>query len=1105
MARPGGLDSFGPHEMHTLYTGLSVPDPITFTVSPEYLDRPNLYPRQATLLKIIFLRDDLFTAYDHAVIDEWERAFADTGKEGVCPDVRGRISTLKARGARWFREVLLVMGRRGGKGHISAIAMAYVIWHYMAKSDPQEHYGVDRDKKLACMVFAGKREQAKANLWADVVNVVTGSSCFAPYVSANLAEKLSLFVPHDYVRMQKLADKGLTTERDLASLDILPKESTKMAARGPASFILAFDEMAHVVAAGANRSAEEVYESATPSLDQFGQDSFIIEPSSPYQMVGRFFSNYLASIEVDSQNAAIRPDMLMLQLPSWAQPLDTPVLTPTGWQPMGKIEVGDLVVGSRGKSTRVVKTLRPDDRDVYRVTMSDGTSTECSGAHLWSIQDQNERNGRMRSRGTVKSTMEISRMIDAGQTDSLIIPFISAPVQFAPQDRPLVPPYALGALLGDGCFRGGSVRFASAEEEERTLLLESLEEEIPGLVLTLNGRYDWGVNDPLISVPRICKTDGCGRNVQSRGLCSRCYTREWSAGRVTDSPRSRRKNRLSEALRELGLWGVKSADKFIPSQYLTASPEDRLALLQGLMDSDGTHAAGSDSNSFCNVSPHLTAGVVELVESLGGQARVSIRKNRTYKAADGQVRKALDAHIVLIRLPRSFDGAPFRLSRKRDAYHADRNKILQYDVLRRITSVEYVGEKDMQCIEVEASDGLYVTNNYIVTHNCIYEDWQQAHELDLLPEGFTGDLGEYLDTPLPTLPKLKGAVQAYDDHMRILEDANPETFAVERRSHFATVVDAYLRKDRIEAMFAPWHDRPAHYGPPVLQVQDRGILAIAYRGHADPSKSNCNFGLSVAHVERVPKGAAELAPILEAAGRLGIAPTDGMLYDSHVVFDLIKHWEPKDFENHIVDYDEINAWIYDNVLVPFLPSDFTFDQYSSVQSIQSLNKRIRAARLPKPVSVYEQTATATKNWAAAEVFKTALNLGRIHAPHHESVDHTHAPSYELAQLELQFLQKPPNVDKVIHQTIGPVQTKDISDTLMINVMGLIGDEITGLREQLAATHITPGLQGGIHPFPGMDGERLPDNDPRAALTGFGRRGRPAADLSDVFGRARRRR
>ena len=696
VARAGMLDGLGPHQIHTLYTGLDIPDPITFTVSPDYLNRPNLYPRQATLLKIIFLRDDLFTDYDHAVIDEWEASYADTGHEGICPQIRERIRLLKALGARWFKEVLLVLGRRAGKGHISAIAMSYVLWHYMAKGDPQEFYGVDRDKKLACMIFAGKRDQAKTNLWGDLANVITGSECFTPYINSDQAEKLSVYVPHDFVRLAELERKGLSPGRDLATLEILPKESTMMAGRGPASCVLAFDEMAHVVAAGSNRSAEEVYGASTPSLDQFGQDAFIIEPSSPYQMTGQFYANYQAAVAIDEDTGAPeRPNMLMLQLPSWD----------------------------------------------------------------------------------------------------------------------------------------------------------------------------------------------------------------------------------------------------------------------------------------------------------------------------------------------------------------------------------------------------------------IYLDWERAGDLPLFPAGFTGDLGEYAEAPPPGFRRLKGAIQTYDREMELLERANPETFAVERRSHFATVVDAYLRKDRIDAMFAPWAERPAEYGPATLAMAERGLLTITYRGHADPSKTNCNFAIAVAHVERVPKlhhTPAELAALAAMPRLAGMPAATPLMYDSHVVFDLIKHWEPGDFPNHIVDYDQISTWILDNVLLAFYPSEFTFDQFNSAQTIQQLNKELRKHRLPKNIAVFEKTATAPHNWKRDETFKTALNLGRIHAP-----------MYDQAHLELQFLQKPPNIDKVVHPTIGPVQTKDVFDAMSECVYGLIGSEITMLREQLGGLRLSAGLQGGVRAFPAMDGERAPEHDPRSALSGFGRRGR-APTGTDSYARPRRR-
>ncbi|MGA5598473.1 hypothetical protein ACPCSE_29985 [Streptomyces cellulosae] len=672
------LASFDPLAIHQLYLGLEVPDPVTFVVSPKYLNRPNLYPRQATLLKVFFLREDLFTDYDYQVVAEWDESYRTAkssneqrarraaqqdgsseealaaevdavmaealdelaaqalleGNEDApkmplsgSPDLLGRMRAAKALGYRWFKEILLVMGRRAGKGHISALAMAYVLWTYMAKGDPQEHYGVDRDKKLACLIFAGKRDQAKQNLWRDLVNVVTGGPCFAPYIADSLGEKLSVYAPNDFLRMEDMRRRGIKTAMDMATFHILPKESTVMAGRGPASFIIGFDEMAHVVNSGANRSAGEVYDASVPSLDQFGKDGFIVEPSSPWEMSGKFYDNWQRATAFEPDGTPTYANVMMIQLPSWD----------------------------------------------------------------------------------------------------------------------------------------------------------------------------------------------------------------------------------------------------------------------------------------------------------------------------------------------------------------------------------------------------------------IYLDWQIAHELPLFPEGFTGDNGEYTDCEPPGFQKLKGAIQTYDEEMRKLEKADPDTFAVERRAQWATVLDAYLNPDKVEAVFGPWNERPAQYGGPLILPTSQGILSFAYKGHADPSSVNCRFGLSIAHVEHDTEGRP------------------------HVVFDKIHYFDPADFPNHTIDYEEVEDWIWTDMIVPFMPEEFTFDQYQSVGSIQKLVKKVARERLPKPVSIYERTANNQLNWRYAETFKAAINMGLVHAPEHSE-----------AELELKFLQKKPGINRVDHPTIGPVQTKDIADAIMITTYALIGDWIAGYKEMLNAAQPAGVMQGGLH-------------------------------------------
>lgn len=673
---------------HISKFGFAVPDIITFVVGDEYLHRDNLYPRQATLLKIIFLQDELFTPYDHTVIDEWTKNFRQTGYNGIVPDIRERITILKALGYKWFREVLLVMGRRAGKGHISGLCMAYVLWNYLATGNPQETYGIDRDKKMSAMIFAGKREQAKATVWRDLVNVIIGSKCFQPYIHMPvLGEKLSIYSPHDHERKEMLREANISSVLDLATFEIVPKESTLMAGRGPTSFMQAYDEMAHVVNSGANRSAEEVYQAATPSLDQFGKAAFIIEPSSPWQMMGQFYENYKQALEVNELDGTPEyPEKLMIQLASWD----------------------------------------------------------------------------------------------------------------------------------------------------------------------------------------------------------------------------------------------------------------------------------------------------------------------------------------------------------------------------------------------------------------IYVDWERAYALDLFPANYPGKKWEYWTNPVdpktspdgvpvflkphPRFKPLRNAIQTYDSQMERLKKANPDTFKVERESRFATTLDAYLNEIKVMEIFEPWAERPEQYGPPEIRMQEGGLLTIAYKGHADPSKVNDKFGIAVAHAEFDTEGRA------------------------HCVFDLLHHFDPADFEGGIIDYEVVDDWIWDSIVMKFYPEEFTFDQYNSTSSIQKLQKRIRNRSMPKRVQVFEKTTTRQYDWSVKENSKAAINLGLVHAPY-----------YERAELELRFLQLVNN--RVDHPTSGPVQSKDVADAMTECIHVLIGEQVNNfVHGDLSGLRPGATQSGGFDPFPGM----RPSNEQEAleALSGFGRsRGtRPdsAPGMGGLGGRSTRR-
>lgn len=646
----------GPLDVLSWFNGPPVPDPISFIISQDWLGKPNLYPRQATLIKIIFLRDDLFTGYDREVIAEWQARFAETNPDaddnkfsawtkGLQPDLYQRIAYLKKRGYKWFPELIVAIGRRGSKGYLSALAMSYVLWHYISKGNPQEFYGIDQEKPLAVAVFAGKKEQAKENLWGDLYSVITTAPCFTPFISEAQAESLTIYAPYDFVRMHKMAARGLSSTRDMASFRVVPRESTPLAPRGPAGCILAFDEAAHVKNAGVTREFGVVYSAAKPSLDQFGQDGFIVLPSSTWEMIGKFYQLWQLSLEREpapepGEHMPAYPTKFMVQLESWA----------------------------------------------------------------------------------------------------------------------------------------------------------------------------------------------------------------------------------------------------------------------------------------------------------------------------------------------------------------------------------------------------------------IYEDWERAHLIPLFPPGFRGDLGEYEPEALPVLAPLKGAIQAYDEEMAREEKANPDTFAVERRSDWQTAMDAYLNTAKIDRMFAPWLERDPQYGRPELVMQARGPLYITYTAHGDPSSVNCRFGFAVAHTE-IP------APALLEDGTQ-LPPME------HAVFDLIHFWDPADFPGHIIDYDLVIDWIFGNVVERFQPDELTFDQFNSVASVQALQKRVRGGRLQKNIVVYERTATAALNWSTWETFKAALNMEFVHAPPHAE-----------AKDELRFLQKPEGQSKVLPADSGPVQTKDIADCIAIVTARLLGEQMKAyLAKDLRNQRPRAAMNGGSHPL-----------------------------------------
>ena len=341
------------------------------------------------------------------------------------------------------------------------------------------------------------------------------------------------------------------------------------------------------------------------------------------------------------------------------QPLDAKILTPAGWTTMGKIKVNDLVVGSDGLPYPVEGVYPQGLRQVFRVTFQDGATTECGENHLWEVNTPLRRHRGYKPR--VLTTKQIMTIGLKDKNNRLhFIPVIK-PHDYTGKALP-IDPYVMGYLLGNGGLSQACAIVTIPDQESvdrfssllpEGIVLSQRENPIDYLVTTTN--YKRGKRNPFLAL-----------------------------------------------LRDMNLMGHLSYEKFIPYDYLWTSTANRVALLQGLIDSDG-HVRPKDGNiEYSSSSPELAKDVQQLIWSLGGVAKIRPKKT-----------KRRTSYRMSVILPNNI--APCLLSRKL----VHRNERTKYLPCRSIAKIEPVGYKETQCIAVGSPDHLYVTDDFILTHNTV--------------------------------------------------------------------------------------------------------------------------------------------------------------------------------------------------------------------------------------------------------------------------------------------------------------------------------------------------------------------------------------------------
>lgn len=339
---------------------------------------------------------------------------------------------------------------------------------------------------------------------------------------------------------------------------------------------------------------------------------------------------------VRDRTKLIRDFMLHWVIAGEALDVDTPVATPEGFTRMGDLAPGDVILGGDGKPTMVTHAHPVQEgRPTYEVTLTSGARVVADAEHLWAVRD---RGGRELGYGEKVLTTEQIRanLKDKKGRYNYTIDMTAVEGEYA--DLP-ADPYLLGYWLGDGTTVQSSITAHPEDQHHLRVQVEKV-----------------------------------GYQMTTRG------TRGYHVG-ITGG--------FLQDLRAAGVLG----QKHIPGEYLRASREQRLALLQGLIDSDG-HIDKEGRGEFSNTNKELLLGFIELASSLGmrvGQPR----RNRVGFSPCG---------VQAARLPRK----------------AERIKAWSNgDQWRSIVSIEPVTSRPVRCITVDSPDQTFlVTEHMVKTHNC---------------------------------------------------------------------------------------------------------------------------------------------------------------------------------------------------------------------------------------------------------------------------------------------------------------------------------------------------------------------------------------------------
>lgn len=364
------------------------------------------------------------------------------------------------------------------------------------------------------------------------------------------------------------------------------------------------------------------------------------------------------------------------------------IMTPSGFKKAWDIQIGDKVLTPQGKEANIINVRDYPEAEIYKVTFTDGRFALVGGPHYWKAARSytykywNKENkifvkypkGENKPNWKIITTEEILKDLNThpGKNRGWFIPLCEKANHIKKEH--LIPPYMLGALLGDGSLH-------------KTLSIGNDDKEILERIIKESENKPWKIN-----YMDYTEKDNSKSSVNYKINFIDALS-------------------LKKELERLGLGNAYSNNKFIPEEYKYDSFENRIQLLQGLMDTDGTvlHKKRSPRASYYTNSSSLRDDIIELCSGLG------VSRCNQYRDKKGTYRIDItfpDNSFPIFHLKRKQKYIDEEYAKDRSLYR----KKFKPKVLH-IKSIEKTSLKGGKCIEIDDEERLYMTSNYIVTHN----------------------------------------------------------------------------------------------------------------------------------------------------------------------------------------------------------------------------------------------------------------------------------------------------------------------------------------------------------------------------------------------------